>query len=90
MRHTEIRVAVAQMMRQLTASMPTGALRADAALRTTIMDHVSETYRHLTSVSSGAHFANGGGRICQLCQSACTAASAIGHGLAPHINKCPW
>lgn len=54
MRHSEIKVAIAHVLRLLVGSLPPGALRANAGLRTMVLDQISSTYRHLTTVASGA------------------------------------
>lgn len=52
MRHSEIKVAIAHVLRLLVGSLPPGALRTDAELRTMVLDQISSTYRHLTTVAS--------------------------------------
>lgn len=54
MRHTEIRVAIANVLRLLVGSLPPGALQSVAALRTMVLDHISSSHRHLKSVAAGA------------------------------------
>jgi hypothetical protein len=54
MRHTEIRVAIAHVLRLLVSSLPPGALQSVAALRTMVLDHISSSHRYLKSVASGA------------------------------------
>jgi len=57
MRHSEIKVAVAHVLRQLVGCMRVGALRTEAPLRATVLDFLVDTHRQLVSVASGAHSA---------------------------------
>ena len=56
LRHSEIKVAIAHVVRQLLDGMRPGALRSEAQLRATALELITEMHRHLVSVSSGAAF----------------------------------
>lgn len=54
MRHSEIKVAIAHVLRLLVSSLPPGALQREALIRNMVLDHISSSYRYLKSVASGA------------------------------------
>jgi hypothetical protein len=62
MRHSEMKVAIAHVLRLLVSSLPPGALQREALIRNMVLDHISSSYRYLKSVASGA----------QMCWCACT------------------
>jgi hypothetical protein len=58
MRHSEIKVAVAHVLRLLVSSLPPGTLQSEASLRGMVLDHISSSYRYLKSVASGAQMSS--------------------------------
>lgn len=54
MRHSEIRVAIAHVLRLLVGSLPPGTLLREVLVRNMVLDHISSAYRYLKSVASGA------------------------------------